>query len=36
MPKKTDPALKERAIRLVREHRSEYPVTLFVAPDPRG
>ena len=25
MPKKIDPALKERAVRLVREHRSEYP-----------
>lgn len=25
MPKKTDPALRERAIRLVREHRSDYP-----------
>ena len=24
MPKKTDPAVKERAIRLVREHRNEY------------
>lgn len=27
MPKKTDPALKERAIRLVREHHSDYPLT---------
>jgi transposase-like protein len=25
MPKKIDPAVKERAVRLVREHRSEYP-----------
>jgi len=25
MPKKIDPALKERAVRLVREHRAEYP-----------
>jgi transposase-like protein len=25
MPKKIDSALRERAIRLVREHRSEYP-----------
>lgn len=25
MPKKIDPALHERAVRLVREHRSEYP-----------
>ncbi len=25
MPKKIDPALRDRAIRLVREHRSEYP-----------
>ena len=25
MPKKIDPALRERAVRLVREHRSEYP-----------
>jgi transposase len=25
MPKKIDPAIKERAVRLVREHRSEYP-----------
>lgn len=24
MPKKVDPAVKERAVRLVREHRSEY------------
>jgi transposase len=24
MPKKIDPAVKERAVRLVREHRSEY------------
>lgn len=27
MPKKMDPVRKERAIRLVREHRSEYPST---------
>ena len=27
MPKKIDPALRERAVRLVREHRSEYPST---------
>ena len=25
MPKKIDPARRERAVRLVREHRSEYP-----------
>ena len=25
MPKKFDPALRERAVRLVLEHRSEYP-----------
>ncbi len=25
MPKKIDPALRERAVRLVREHRDEYP-----------
>jgi len=25
MPKKIDRALRERAVRLVREHRSEYP-----------
>lgn len=25
MPKKIDPALKERAVRLVLEHRGEYP-----------
>ena len=25
MPKKIDPALRERAVRLVLEHRSEYP-----------
>ena len=25
MPKKIDPALRARAVRLVREHRSEYP-----------
>ena len=25
MPKKVDPALRDRAVRLVREHRSEYP-----------
>ena len=25
MPKKIDPALRERAVRLVREHRLEYP-----------
>lgn len=25
MPKKIDPALRERAVRLVREHRGEYP-----------
>lgn len=25
MPKKIDPRLKERAVRLVREHRDEYP-----------
>lgn len=27
MPKKIDPALRERAVRLVREHRAEYPST---------
>ena len=27
MPKKIDPALSERAVRLVREHRAEYPST---------
>lgn len=27
MPKKIDPALRERAVRLVLEHRSEYPST---------
>jgi transposase-like protein len=27
MPKKIDPALRERAVRLVLEHRSEYPTT---------
>ena len=27
MPKKIDPALKERAVRLVLEHRAEYPTT---------
>ena len=25
MPKKVDPALRERVVRLVREYRSEYP-----------
>ena len=25
MPKKIDPALRDRAVRLVREHRLEYP-----------
>lgn len=25
MPKKIDPVLRDRAVRLVREHRSEYP-----------
>jgi len=25
MPKKIDPALRDRAVRLVREHRSQYP-----------
>ena len=25
MPKKIDPTVKERAVRLVREHRQEYP-----------
>ena len=25
MPKKIDPALRERAVRLVLEHRAEYP-----------
>ena len=27
MPKKTDPELKARAVRLVLEHRAEYPTT---------
>ena len=27
MPKKIDPALKDRAVRLVLEHRAEYPST---------
>lgn len=27
MPKKIDPAVRERAVRLVQEHRSEYPST---------
>jgi transposase len=27
MPKKIDPALRERAVRLVLEHREEYPTT---------
>lgn len=27
MPKKIDAALRERAVRLVREHRAEYPST---------
>lgn len=27
MPKRIDPAVKERAVRLVLEHRSEYPTT---------
>lgn len=27
MPKKIDPALRERAVRLVRDHRGEYPST---------
>lgn len=27
MPKKIDPALRERSVRLVREHRAEYPST---------
>lgn len=27
MPKKIDPELKARAVRLVLEHRSEYPTT---------
>jgi transposase-like protein len=27
MPKKIDPAVRERAVRLVREHASEYPST---------
>lgn len=27
MPKKIDPALRERAVRLVREHRAEYAST---------
>lgn len=27
MPKKIDPQLRERAVRLVLEHRSEYPST---------
>jgi transposase len=31
MPKKIDPALRERAVRLVREHRSEYSSTTAAA-----
>ncbi len=31
MPKKIDPALRERAMRLVREHRSEYSSTTEAA-----
>jgi transposase-like protein len=27
MPKKIDPAVRERAVRLVQEHRAEYPST---------
>ena len=27
MPKKIDPALKDRAVRLVRDHRADYPST---------
>ena len=36
MPKKIDPVLRERAVRLVREHRSEYPsLTAALAVLPR-
>jgi transposase len=31
MPKKFDPALRERAVRLVREHRAEYPIVTAAA-----
>ena len=31
MPKKIDPALRERAVRLVREHRAEYSSTTAAA-----
>ena len=31
MPKKIHPALRERAVRLVREHRGEYPSTTAAA-----
>ncbi len=31
MPKKIDPAVEERAVRLVREHRSEYPSLIAAA-----
>jgi transposase-like protein len=31
MPKKIDPRVKERAVRLVREHRNEYPSTTAAA-----
>lgn len=31
MPKKIDPALRERAVRLVREHRGEYSSTTAAA-----
>jgi hypothetical protein len=31
MPKKIDPAVRERAVRLVREHRAEYSLLTAVA-----
>lgn len=31
MPKKVDPALKDRALRMVAEHRSDYPSVTAVA-----
>lgn len=31
MPKKIDPQVKERAVRLVREHQQEYPSTTAAA-----
>ncbi|MFB9727236.1 IS3 family transposase, partial [Haloechinothrix salitolerans] len=31
MPKKVDPALKDRALRMVAEHRSDYPSVTAVS-----